>query len=151
VAAYRIFTQAPGGTLDPAHLLVQARRFFEAAVEVLAVDGDGVHLALESEARGYVGRFVVRARAVSERDLEEARAAEARGRAAGMSALAARCAHLWELEPLDDTPPAATLNLCALLASIALGPVLPPDAATLFGVRGAMERVERLCASEKGN
>ena len=68
-----------------------------------------------------------------------------------MSTLATRCAHLWELEPVSDAPPAATLNLCALLASIALGPVLPPDIATLFGVRGAMERVERLCAPGKGN
>jgi len=151
VAAYRIFTQAPDGKLDPAQLLVQARRFFEATVEVLAADADGVSLALESEARGYKGRFVVRTRPVSERDLEEARTAEARGRAAGMSALATRCAHLWELEPVGDAPPAATLNLCALLASVALGPVLPPDNATLFGVRGAMERVERLCASETGN
>ena len=145
VAPYRIFTQTPDGTLDPAQLLVQTRRFFEATVEVLAADADGVRLSLQSETRGYKGRFVVRVRAVSDRDLEQARAAEARGRAAGMSALAARCAHVWEIESVGEAPVAATLNMCALLASIALGPVLPPDMATLFGVRGAMERVERLC------
>jgi len=148
VAAYRIFTQEPDGKLDPARLLVQTRTFFEATVEVLAAEADGVRLALASEARGYGGRFLVRTRSTSERDLEEARTAEARGRAAGMSALAARCAHIWEVEPLDEAPAAATLNLCALLASIALGPVLPPDITTLFGVRGAMERVDRLCGSE---
>jgi hypothetical protein len=38
----------------------------------------------------------------------------------------------------------ARLNLCGILAAIALGPVLPDDGATLYGVRGAMERVERL-------
>ena len=36
----------------------------------------------------------------------------------------------------------ALLNLCAILASVALGPVLTPDESALFGVRGAMERVE---------
>jgi hypothetical protein len=147
MASYRVFTQTPGGVLDPARLLVQARTFFEASVEVLGANGDETLLLLESAVRGYRGRFSVRVRAIDERDLEDARVAEQRGRAAGMAALAARCTHVWDVAGQDDAPLAATLNLCGVLASLALGPVLPPDASTLFGVRGAMERVERLCGS----
>jgi hypothetical protein len=61
-----------------------------------------------------------------------------------MSQLAERCPSIWELEPADGTPPVAELVVAALLASVALGPILPQDGAGLFGVRTAMERVERL-------
>ena len=37
----------------------------------------------------------------------------------------------------------AYLTLSAICASVALGPVLPPDHGTLFGVRGAIERRDR--------
>src|SRR5216683_3152752 len=39
---------------------------------------------------------------------------------------------------------AAYLTLAAVCASVALGPVLPPDHSTLFGVRGALERRDKL-------
>jgi hypothetical protein len=65
-----------------------------------------------------------------------------------MAALARRCASVWQVEPQAPESEAATHNLCAIMASVALGPVLPPDDSTLFGVRGAMERVERLVRSE---
>ena len=61
-----------------------------------------------------------------------------------MSALAKRCHSLWEIQTLSEDAELATLNLCGILASVALGPVLPDDGATLYGVRGSMERVERL-------
>jgi hypothetical protein len=61
-----------------------------------------------------------------------------------MGALARRCPTIWDLEPDPGTPEPATLNLCALLAATALGPVLPPDTSTLLGVRSAMVRVEEL-------
>jgi hypothetical protein len=51
---------------------------------------------------------------------------------------------VWLIDAEPPESPAATLNLCALLASTALGPVLPEDASTLFGVRGAMQRLEGL-------
>jgi hypothetical protein len=41
----------------------------------------------------------------------------------------------------------AELQLSALLASVALGPVLPEDESTLYGVRGAMERAEKAAQS----
>ena len=44
-----------------------------------------------------------------------------------------------EESPLE----AARLTLAGICASVALGPVLPPDGSTLFGVRGAIERRDK--------
>jgi len=77
-------------------------------------------------------------------DLAEARAAEDRSGKWGMSQLAERCPSAWELEPEAGTPLAGELVVAALLASIALGPILPEDGSGLFGVRTAMQRAERL-------
>jgi hypothetical protein len=89
---------------------------------------------------------VLRARDVTHDDLEHARGAEARGKAAGMSALAERCPQIWEIGVDERSAPgeAALLAMSGICASVALGPVLPPDHATLFGVRGAMERLALL-------
>jgi hypothetical protein len=57
---------------------------------------------------------------------------------------------VWQVEPDLDVDLTATLMLCAIIASVVLGPVLPPDDSTLFGVRGAMERVERLLNQRNG-
>jgi len=69
--------------------------------------------------------------------------AEERGRAGGMAQLAARCVALWSVTPEGEVSGTAELQLSALLASVALGPVLPADESTLYGVRGAMERAEK--------
>jgi hypothetical protein len=145
VPCYRVFTQTGDGRIDLARLVTQARAFFEASIDVLGAEERVVRLRLQSEARGYAGTFAVHVRPATQDDYATARSAEARGRAAGMGTLAQRCGYIWDVEPDSDVVLAATLNLCALLASVALGPVLPPDADTLFGVRGAMERVEQLC------
>ena len=50
---------------------------------------------------------------------------------------------IWRIEPEGEAPAAITLELAGLLASVALGPVLPPDDSTLFGVRGARERAQK--------
>ena len=146
-----VFCQHTEPFLDLVSILGNARRYFEASVEVLGQTSDGAtaHIAsatlsLSSEKNGYRGTFSVTARARTHDDLASARSAEERGRAGGMALLAERCPTVWVVEPASDAAPAATLNLCAILAATALGPVLPPDASTLFGVRGAMERVEKL-------
>jgi len=60
-----------------------------------------------------------------------------------MSLLAARCPAIWDIEPEAEVTDTAELQLSALLASVALGPVMPSDQSTLYGVRGAMERAEK--------
>jgi len=146
----RIFAQREQLALDLPELLKTARRYFDATLDVqskteIAPDGrEQVEILLHSEKHGYQGRLSIRTRRTSEHDRTDARAAEQRGQAAGMAALAERCPTIWDVEPVGEDSQLARLNLCGILAAIALGPVLPDDGATLYGVRGAMERVERL-------
>lgn len=155
---YRVFAQTSEVRLDLAALLQSARRFFEATVEVLEEQGvvvtptsapvlaPWVRLRIISERQGYSAVVRVSCRAANVEDWRAAQQAEERGRAAGMGALARRCASLWLVEAEPGSSEAAVLNLCGVLASVGLGPVLPPDGSTLFGVRGAMARVEALTA-----
>lgn len=152
---YFIFAQIDPPAVPVAELLTSARKYFEASIDVLDATHDAAEperflsarLELSSSRYGYSARFRLSARASNPDDLVRAREAEQRGRAHGMATLAERCATIWRVDPEEPTHEAATLNLCAVLASVALGPVLPPDTSTLFGVRGAMERVERLLRS----
>lgn len=146
----RIFAQREQLTLDLPALFATARSYFDATLEVEArsapgPDGrDRVEVRLRSEKHGYEGRFSIHTRWASEHDRADARDAEQRGQAAGMAALAARCPTIWDVEAIGDDSELARLNLCGMLAALALGPVLPDDGSTLYGVRGAMERVDRL-------
>jgi hypothetical protein len=146
----RIFAQREQLNLDLPELLRTARRYFDATLDVqakavLAPEGrEQVEVLLHNEKHGYQGRLSIRTRRTSEHDRADAREAEQRGRAAGMAALAERCPTIWDVEPVGEDSELARLNLCGILAAVALGPVLPDDGATLYGVRGAMERVERL-------
>jgi hypothetical protein len=80
------------------------------------------------------------ARLASDRDVDEARAAALRGKASGMDRLAERCPTLIEAEFSDDAPEEMVFGFCAALAVVTLGPILPPDGATLLGVRSARVR-----------
>jgi len=72
------------------------------------------------------------------------RGAEAIG-GAGFDVLVQRGQRLWQVQ--DAAPggdPRAPLAVAALIASVFLAPILPPGGGTLFGVKGARERLERL-------
>ena len=135
---YRVFAQQGEPGVDLAGVIGNTRRYFECEVEVLSRAGPSVRLRLERD--GEVAEFSVTARGAHPEDLSRAREAERLGRAAGMATLAARCAAVWEVAPDPGVSERVTLTLCAVLASVALGPVLPPDCTTLFGVRGALSR-----------
>lgn len=149
---YRVFSQAQTEGIDPALLVRTATRHFEASLEILSAEPPAtpdagsawVRLRLVSARRGYEENFELRCRAATAEDWAAARRAEQSGRSAGMSTLAERCRAIWEILPESATSELAVLNLCGILASAALGPVLPPDESALFGVRGAMERVDAL-------
>jgi hypothetical protein len=139
--AYRVFSQT--AELDPVSLVRNSSRFFEAELEILAQPSAGsLRVRISSARRGYAGDFELTVRPKTSADDDDARLAEERSRAGGMAALARRCGHIWQITPDAESP--SLLNLCAILASVALGPVMPDDASALFGVRGAMERVEAL-------
>jgi hypothetical protein len=146
----RVFAQREQLSLDLPELLRATRSYFDATLDVQSRSDsapggrDYVEVLLRSEKHGYEGRFSIHTRWASEHDRVDARDAEQRGQAAGMASLAERCPTIWEVEPVGPDAELARLNLCGILAAVALGPVLPDDGSTLYGVRGAMERVDRL-------
>jgi hypothetical protein len=144
-STFRIFAQAKEAVLDPAAIVRTATRFFEAEVEIESFEAPSLLVVrLTSARRALAGTFRIEARCATAEDYDAARAAEERGRAGGMGLLAARCPSIWEIATQGDLSEASMLNLCAVLAAVALGPTLPPDESTLYGVRGAMERLEAL-------
>ncbi|MEO7328455.1 MAG: hypothetical protein ABI193_07755 [Minicystis sp.] len=60
---------------------------------------------------------------------------------AGFDALLLRARRLWQVQVSGEGDPAAPAALAALLASLFLAPVLPPGGGTIFGVKGARERL----------
>jgi hypothetical protein len=145
--AFLVFSQEPSLMGALPKLLAHARRFFAAEIEVLSGSPPGsthgeVRLRFEAHRYAGAGTFSVTSRPTSDDDRFAAEAAEARGNAGGMALLAARCAAVWDVRAEQATG-SAELQLAALLASVALGPVLPEDGSTLYGVRGAMERAEK--------
>jgi hypothetical protein len=146
IMIHLVFAQALGPSVDTASLAANAQRYFKATLKSLPAPesaSETTRLELEGP-HGVSGTFAIVQRPRTPADLARARIAEERGRAAGMAGLAERCPFVWQVEPEAGVDLTATLMLCAIIASAALGPVLPPDDSTLFGVRGAMERVERL-------
>jgi len=147
----RVFSQEPDLVAALPKLLAHARRFFAVELEVLSAsalerpDLAQAVVSLRLESARYPGRgtFRIESRPTTDADRKAAEGAEARGKAGGMALLAARCRVLWVITAEGDASGSAELQLSALLASVALGPVLPGDESTLYGVRGAMERAER--------
>lgn len=151
----RVFSQQPDLVAALPQLLAHARRFFAAELEVLSSSPPQrpeqllAHVTLRLESARYPGSgtFRIEAQRPTDADRTDAEEAETRGRAGGMAQLAARCQALWVITPEGEISGSAELQLCALLASVALGPVLPADGSTLYGVRGAMERAEKAAQS----
>jgi hypothetical protein len=152
----RVFSQQPDLVAALPKLLQHARRFFAAELSVVSaspseradVQQAQVRLKLESARYAGSGSFRIDSRATTADDRFAAEAAEARGRAGGMALLAARCPVVWVITTEGESG-TALLQLCGLLASVALGPVLPADESTLYGVRGAMERAEKAAESAR--
>jgi hypothetical protein len=147
----RVFSQQGDLVASLPKILAHARRFFAAEIEVLSASPVArpdpsvaeVRLRLSSARYPGSGTFRIESRTRTDDDRFAAEAAEARGNATNMSLLAAQCPALWSITPETDVIGSAELQLSALLASVALGPVLPADESTLYGVRGAMERAEK--------
>jgi len=142
---YLVFSQ--NGSRFSHRLAHEAREHFGSHVEIEepihAAPSEGL-LHVRMQSHGVAARFTIATRAASGDDVLRARHAEQNGGAGGMSALAARCGVVWMIEPEDGTVEFRLFELCALLALIGLGPILPPDDATLFGFAGAARRAADL-------
>ncbi len=135
---YLVFTQSDEGSIDFEKLQRHALQFFDSRVDVLESGSREVHVGLRCPLRGMdLGLQVhVRKRKFVERRI--ILDAEARGQVSGMGELAEACDYVWEVEPQQDSKGA--LWFCAILASVGLGPIMPPDCSTLLGVRAVRER-----------
>src|SRR5438046_2338817 len=99
----RVFSQQPDLVAALPKLLAHARRFFSAELQVLSASASGrpdlaqavVSLRLESARYPGSGSFRIESRPATAADREAAEGAELRGKAGGMSLLAARCPALW--------------------------------------------------------
>ncbi len=141
---YLVFSQDPQRLPDVDRLAAQAAKFFGSQLELVERTASHVRVKMVSSRPAFAEELTIDARDVTHDDLANARDAEAKGRAAGMGTLAEKCKVVWEVRCRRDRGCAvALLTLCAVCASVALGPVLPPDHSTLFGVRGAIERRDR--------
>lgn len=146
-----VFAQATDAHIPIARIVNNARSYFPIDVEILSQRAEPggpspetTTVQVRVELDGASACFQIRSRHATRDDYIAAEEAEARGSASGMSLLARRCDYCWLMEPDDDADEATIWSLCALLASVALGPVLPDDHSTLMGVRGATERAREL-------
>ncbi len=63
---------------------------------------------------------------------------------AGMDALVAKAQRVWQVSRAVEGDARAPLVLAATLATVMLAPVVDPDEAVIYGVRGARVRLERM-------
>jgi hypothetical protein len=150
--AYAVFAQRQSAEFDVDAWSRHSAQFFGASLGLTcekrpdaprAVDAAGLVLAREGHDPAV---RIVFARPASADDHAAADRAGAAQPGAGLDALARRCGYVYLVVCEPDAGAAAAsdrdaLALAGVLASVLLGPVLPPDGASLFGVRGARERL----------
>jgi hypothetical protein len=153
--SYSVLSPDAEGRIDSARLEHQAARFFSCTLSLLPAKAypsggwprsDAAQLTLQaSDGSHAVVQLVTLPLELAPSAKQQARlAAEAIG-GAGMDVLVERAKRLWQLSATAVHGTAAMpLLAAAILASCLLGPILPPEADALFGVRGARERLERL-------
>ena len=148
---YSLFSPDVSSRVDRGLWIAQAGRFFDASLEVTPPkrypeNGEPIRDALQLHVSFAGASAEVSVQTLPLEDaqslLTAAERAVARMGGAGFDVLLGRARRLWQVR-IDSEPRAASL-VAALLASVWLAPVLPPDQARMFGVKGARERFEAL-------
>jgi len=134
--AFRVFAQSGDVVLPVDRLTTQARSHFDAVLAVIG-QGDFGATCLSYAARGARGDFDVSVRQLGAEDIAAARDVERAKPTGGLADLALRCRTVWTLEARGEPPEWLVFEFSALLASVALGPILTPEGSSLLGVRGA--------------
>jgi hypothetical protein len=148
-SGYYIFSQSQLDQPNEFQIVAKAKQFFRAELQFVHRhwhERPFPHHTFELELQLSTNlpvRATALLRSATENDYQQAMVAEQLGKAGGMASLARRCPSVWEL-PAGELTPYNSLILCGILAASLLGPVMPHDGSTLFGVRGARERAERL-------
>jgi len=158
-AAYTLFAPDPSARIDIATLAQKARTFFATALEIDPVkaypngetpDSDAVFIDITplgkrtaTATRVYVVTWPLE-KNPQFRTIGDT-AANAIG-GAGMDVLVARAKRIWQVskDVTHGEDRYAPLRIAAILASVLLAPIVPPEGNTIYGVKGARERLERL-------
>ncbi|HEY6725403.1 MAG TPA: hypothetical protein VI197_15315 [Polyangiaceae bacterium] len=138
------FVQQPTPHLELERLVGQASRYFSAELQIVAQDAAGRQATLRMRSANDDCSFDLRARLADDSDRAQLHPAELANQSHGMAGLGERCTCVWEVTPAPEATRAACFQFGALLASIALGPWLPPDGSGLYGVRSARVLAEQL-------
>jgi hypothetical protein len=148
---YSLFSPEVSSRVDGGLWMAQATRFFDASVEVTPQkrypeNGQPIRDALQVTVSFAGASAVVSVQTLPLDDapllVAAAERAVARMGGAGFDVLLGRARRLWQVR-LEGEPRAASL-VTAILASVLLAPVLPPDQNSMFGVKGARQRFEAL-------
>lgn len=138
------FVQQPAPRLELERLAGQASRYFSAELQIVAQTAGGGQATVRMRTAAGEHTFELRARLTDAADRARLGPAELANQSYGMAGLGERCTCVWEVTAAPDTPRAECFQFGALLASIALGPWLPPDGSGLYGVRSARVLAEQL-------
>lgn len=152
--AYTLLAKEPSSRMDLALWAHKARTFFRTEIELHppkaypngdAPDGDAAEVEVRLEKRNPSTRVWLITVPIASAP-EALAAGEAGARAiggAGMDVLVARARRAWQIAEAapQGGDPSGPLVLAAILASVMLAPIVPPGGGTIFGVKGARERL----------
>jgi hypothetical protein len=150
--AWSLLSPEPDARVDDARWAHQAERFFRARLSIVQPKrypagtlplADALEVDIGRQEDTVMTRIHIvtlpidRAPAVQRAALLGAQAIGG----AGFDALLGRARRLWQVALPGAGDPGAPAAVAALLASLFLAPVLPPGGGTIFGVKGARERL----------
>jgi hypothetical protein len=146
--AFTVFAQQKGARIDLGAWQRNAVQFFQTEIglsvpkryEAEWPERDAAHFVVLAPG-GRAATRLCYGRPRADDDLRAAEDADTKAGLTGLGTLARRCPMVWLVAVESDADRTALL-LSAILASVALGPILPPDQAELFGVRTARQRLE---------
>lgn len=153
-SSYLVFAQRPDACLDMAAIKHQAARFFATKVG-LSVEKkyrhdapmtDAARLVVASDDGLAAGTRLCFGHAADMNDLAIVEEAERTQGSTGMALLAERCPTVWLIETQGGEEDRVALLLAAILASVLLGPIVPPRGDRVFGVRTARLELEKKTA-----
>jgi hypothetical protein len=149
--AWSLYAREDGATLDEPRLAQQAKTFFGVELRFVARD-PSLEDAFDIDVLHGDSMDTTRVRVITVKP-EDAPGVRAAGEeaviaigGAGFDALLPKATRFWQVAttPLDGRDTRAPLLVAAVLASVLLAPIVPPGGGTVFGVKGARERLEAL-------
>lgn len=150
-SSYLVFAQRPDACLDMAAIKHHAQRFFATKVGVTvdkkyrddAPITDAARVVVASDDGLVSGTRLCFGRGADASDLALVEEAERAQGSTGMALLAQRCPTVWLIETEGGEEDRVALTLAAILASVLLGPIVPPRGDRVFGVRTARLELEK--------